>query len=549
MLQVSNLAVSYGAITVLNHIDLTLNPGERVGVVGANGVGKSTLLKAVVGNLSPDSGSVTLQRGVDIGYLPQDDHVPPGKTVQSLLDDALAPVRALADEMRALEAQMAQPDADLDAVFAAYNDATAAFELRGGYEAGARTAQVLDGLGVGHIARGRALVSLSGGERARLGLAAMLVRAPGVLLLDEPTNHLDRAALAWLEDYLAAYRGAVMLVSHDRTFLNRTVNRIIEIDEHTRRATSYAGDYDAYAAEKARRLAQWRADYAAQQDEMHALRRLLKSKRGTSAKRHVKTSDGDKFIKHFKDQTADKTLARDLRSAEERLRRLEADPVPRPPRLLTINPDFDPAELRGHFPLTVSRVSKAYAGRCVLADFSLTVGTGERVAVTGANGAGKSTLLRLIVGVEAPDAGTITLAPSVRLGYLPQTDDLPPGETLIDAYSAGLAGGYEDHKADLISSGFFTYPELRAPVSGMSAGQRRKVQLARLIAARANLLLLDEPTNHLSLDVVEAFEAALDDFTGTVIAVSHDRRFLARFGGRDVALVRAGQTSPQGTDM
>ena len=541
MLHIVNIAVSYNASPVLNDISFQLQRGERAGLVGTNGVGKSTLLKVIVGVVSPDAGTVRVPDGVDVGYLPQELPIDDGKCIQDWLDDALAHLRGLATTMRRLEAKMAEPDADLDALFERYDAATAAFETSDGYEMDARTDTVMSGLGVGHLPRDRALATLSGGERARVGLAAMLARSPGVLLLDEPTNHLDAEALTWLEGYLADYRGAVLVVSHDRVFLNRTVTRIIEIDEHIREAVSYSGDYDAYATEKMQHVERWRADYAEQQDEIKQLRRALKGKQAHPNKRNIQTSDGDKFIKHFKDQTADKSQARDVNALEERLRRIEADPIPQPPKPLDISPDLDPAELRGSFPVSLRGVQKRYGETVILRDVTVSVGAGERLTITGANGAGKSTLLRLIVGHEQPDAGEVTLASSARLGYLPQVDELPPGETLIEVYGYGLPGDYETHKADLISSGFFTYPQLSTPVSGMSAGQRRKVQLARLIAQRANVLLLDEPTNHLSLDVLEAFEKALDDFPGTVIAVSHDRRFLERFGGARLRLTAGRQ--------
>ncbi len=536
LLNVSGVAVSYANLSILQDIDMILNPRERVGLVGENGVGKSTLLRVIAGEQPSDAGTVRAGAGAEVGYLPQTVDVNDGRTVAGLLDDALAHVRGLASRLRDLEAQMAAPDADLDAVFAAYDEATAAFELAGGYEAESRVGAVLDGLGLTGIDRGRDLSSLSGGERSRLALAGLLVRSPGVLLLDEPTNHLDAAALEWLEAYLADYRGGVLAVSHDRAFLKATVTRVVEIDAYTRTASSYLGDYDAYTVAKAGELDRWRRDYDEQQAEIKALQMTLKAARGDGRARHIKVSDGDKFIKHFKGQTADKTQAREIGQVAERLDRIQADPIPKPPKPLVISPDLDPAALHGTIPVVVRDVVVRYGERAVLDGVSLTVGNGERVAITGPNGAGKSTLVKVIAGEIRPEAGGVTLAGSVRLGVLPQTKDLPPGDTLIAVYGHGLPGDYEEHKAALISSGLFRYPELSAPTSGMSAGQRRKVLLARLIAMGANVLLLDEPTNHLSLDVLEAFEAALADFPGAVVAVSHDRRFLARFDGREFRL-------------
>lgn len=541
LLTCRDVAVSYGITTVLHNISFTLNPAERMGLVGANGVGKSTLLKLIAQEIQPDAGEISVLGGVEVGYLPQEPALHTGGTLQTLFDDALAQTRQLAAQMATLEAQMAAPNADLPALFEAYDALTLQYQLAGGYDAETRLETVLNGLGVAHLARHRTLDTLSGGERARVALAAMLVRAPALLLLDEPTNHIDAHTRDWLEQTLMSYNGGLLVISHDRAFLNRTVNRILEIDEHTRSAKLYTGNYDAYAHTKRQQRQRWEQDYAAQQEEMHMLRRLIKGKAQPTPKRNIKTSDPDKFIKHFKNATADKTHARDLNAAEEKLRRLEADAIPRPPKPLQISPELDPTELRGKFPVQVHEVCKAYGEQRVLAGISLTVGAGERWVITGENGSGKSTLLQLIAGEAQPDSGTVMLAPSVRLGYLPQVDTLPVGGTLIETYSAGLAGTYEEHKAALIGSGFFTYAELGTPAASLSAGQRRKVQLARLMAARANVLLLDEPTNHISFDVLEGFEAALQAFGGTVIAVSHDRRFLQALDWRELSLEKLRQ--------
>jgi macrolide transport system ATP-binding/permease protein len=319
--------------------------------------------------------------------------------------------------------------------------------------------------------------------------------------------------------------------------LNRTVDRILDIDEHTHEANLFTGNYDSYVVQKDQHLKKWRNQYDEQQVELKMLRHLLKSKATTTnQKRNIRSSDGDKFIKHFKDQTADKTLSRQVGNLEERLRQLENDRLLAPPKPLTINTELDPTMLAANFPITVSGIYKSFEGRVLLNNVSFSVGAGEQIAITGANGIGKSTLIKLIVGEIIPDAGNITIAPSVRLGYLPQSDNLPHGDTLIEAYSYGLDGNYEEHKASLVGSGLFYYEQLHTLISRASAGQRRKIQLARLIAQRPNVLILDEPTNYLSLDVLESFETAINDFTGTVIAISHDRRFLENYNGVSLTL-------------
>ena len=266
MLTIQGISKAYGMAQVLAGVSFVLNDGERLGLVGPNGVGKSTLLKIITGQLEPDGGMVSHPAGVTVGYLPQSVAAGAGQTVAALIDRALAELRVLEKQMRALETQMAAGGAKQAAVLEAYGAALERYEARGGYEQEHRIATVLTGLKVAHIERTRAISTLSGGERARLSLALLLLSAPDVLLLDEPTNHLDGACLDWLERYLSAYRGGMLIVSHDREFLNRTVSAILEIDEHSGQVRRYAGNYDAYMAARALAREQWATDYARQQE-------------------------------------------------------------------------------------------------------------------------------------------------------------------------------------------------------------------------------------------------------------------------------------------
>jgi macrolide transport system ATP-binding/permease protein len=434
-------------------------------------------------------------------------------------------------QMRALEQQMTTlAGNDLDSAMAQYGDITEQFERYGGYEMAYRVETVLDGLGVGHIPRDRQFATLSGGEKARVGLALLLLQAPDVLLLDEPTNHLDFASLEWLELYLRSYRGAVLSVSHDRQFLNRTVTVIVEISEHTRKAKQYTGDYDAYLSAKALERRKWELDFARQQEEIKELHIAIKETARSNANYRA-PRDGDKYIKGFKKDQHNTTVSKRVRSAEEKLKRIETDPIPRPPQELRFNADFDPRTLQGT-PLYVSRLSKAFGAQVIVDDISFTLDSTSRVVLVGPNGAGKSTLLKLLVGLEKPDSGEIYRNAAVTIGYLAQEDGgLNSGATLLDAYRAGLEGTEQVHKATLIHLGLFHYDELDKRVDQLSSGQRRKLQIARLIAQGANLLILDEPTNYVSFDVLEELESALRAFPGPIIAASHDRRFLRQFDG------------------
>ncbi len=540
-LSISNLSKFYGERQVLKDVSLMLYAGDHVGLVGANGAGKSTLIKILVGEVSADSGQITRMNDLEIGYLPQTLNDAADKTMDALIQESLGSLHALEARLRDLERQMTQEGADLDAVMSAYAETTERFERRGGYEIKHRLEIVLSGLEVADIDRTRRVATLSGGEKTRVCLAALLLRSPDLLLLDEPTNHLDFAALEWLEGYLAGYKGGLLVVSHDRHFLNQTVTSILEVDEHSGEVRQYTGNYDGYAALKALERVKWIEDYAAQQEEIVELRRVIKGKARQVAHNRP-PRDGDKFIKNFKRERVETAIARNVASAEERLRRIEADPIPEPPDRLMINPDFDPRTLNSASPLTASRIGKRYGAHTILDDVSFALSAQSRVVIVGPNGAGKTTLLRILAGLSTADEGEVIKAGSVGIGYLDQEQETLDNEnaTLFEFYRQGLTGHFEELKAALLRYHLFTWPDLMKPVRTLSIGQKRKLQIARLIATGANLLLLDEPTNHISFDVLEEFEQALIDFPGPVLAVSHDRRFIQRFAD-EVWEVREGR--------
>lgn len=545
-LSVRNISKSYGLHNILIDLSLTVNAGERVGLVGANGVGKSTLLKIIAGELPPDSGDIVLTPGLEIGYLPQVITGFDEQTVNDLIAQSMRQLHELESRMRSLEADMSRLTGDaLDAVMNEYGDVSEQFERQGGYDIDYRLDTVLNGLRISHIPRDRRFGTLSGGEKARLGLALLLLGAPDVLLLDEPTNHIDYASLEWLESYLQSYHGGILMVSHDRFFLNRTVNAIVEIDEQTRKARRYNGDYDTYQQAKVQERRKWEADFAAQQEEIQALRLEMKETARNNNNYRAHT-DNDKFMRNGKIATHEGTVSKRIRLAAEKLKRIEDNPILQPPIPLNFDPRFDPASLRGRLPIVVSGVSKHYGARCILDNIHFTVSPESRILLAGPNGAGKSTLIKMLAGMEKPDSGDIYTNPAVRIGYLDQEKGaFDPGMTLFEAFQNKLESNMEEQplKTFLIKSGLFRYNDFDKPVSGLSSGQRRKLQIARLIAGRANLLLLDEPTNDVSFDVLEGLEQALSAFPGPVIAASHDRRFMQHFGG-EIWAVANGSLTP-----
>ncbi len=531
LLSVRNLSKSYGHTTILSDLTFAINAGERIGIVGMNGIGKSTLLRVLMGQEPPDSGSIRFAPSIEVGYLPQTTPEFFGQTIEDLILESVGNLRQLEARMRELEAQMAQPAlGNVDALLEEYSQVSTRFQERGGYELDHQLDAILAGLEIAHLPRSRPVATLSGGEKARVGLAALLLRSPDLLLLDEPTNHLDLHALEWLEGYLARYRGAVLVVSHDRHFLNGVVTQIMELEEHSYHLKSYSGNYDAFLRAKAAERARWQEDYERQQEEIKELRqRMRETARQVAHNRLPK--DGDKLQYNFKGERVQQTISRNVRAAEEALKRIEANPIPKPPRPLRFYPNFATEAIRSDQIIKVEGLTRRHGGRVLFADLSFSIAPDARILLTGPNGAGKTTLIQTMLGLEAPDAGAAKIVSGARIGYLPQTSLPNLDMTILEWYRQSQAGYDEQLIAGLLETGLFRLEDIRKTIAQLSIGQRRKLEIARLMAERPNVLILDEPTNYLSLDVLEAFETAILGFAGPVLAVSHDRWFMQRFGG------------------
>ena len=533
LLTVRRITKSYGATQVLQSIHFVVNAGERIGLVGPNGVGKSTLLRLIMGQEEADEGTFAFGPSVEPGYLPQSTPDFYGRSMQDLILEAVGHLRQLEERMRALEHVMGATDAEqLPDLLAEYSQVSLSFQDAGGYDLDYRIETILAGLRLGYLPREREVQTLSGGERARLGLAILLLRSPDLLLLDEPTNHLDFASAEWLESYLAAYRGGLLVVSHDRQFLNRTVNRVCEIDEHSHQLKEHNGNYDAYVEARALERLHWEEEYERQQEELRDLRKRVKEAASHARRNYHAPRDNDKFAKHYFEQSVQHTQSQTIRTAEVQLRRIEEDPIPKPPEILRVTSYFQGEAMQTREVLRVRDVSKSWGERQVLDNVAFTLASDARVMLVGPNGAGKSTLLKLIIGQEQPDGGEIQLVPGARIGYLPQDpEDLDPRKTVLEMYRYGQVGYEGELVGRLIGYGFFRLEDMQKKVSQLSLGQKRKLEIACLMAQNPNLLLLDEPTNYISLDVLEAFESAILNFPGPVLAISHDRWFIQRFGG------------------
>uniref|UniRef100_UPI0007C71222 ABC-F family ATP-binding cassette domain-containing protein n=1 Tax=Nonomuraea pusilla TaxID=46177 RepID=UPI0007C71222 len=515
MINLRKVSRSYDHRPVLTDVSMSVRPGERLAVVGENGSGKSTLLRLLAGLERPDDGEVTVTG--EVGHLGQTLGLPPSHTVRQAADAAFAGLRAMERRLRELESELSGEG--WAAAADEYGELLTAYEARGGYEAGVRVERAFHALGLAHVTPGRTLSSLSGGEQARLGLACVLAAAPRVLLLDEPTNHLDEAALTWLEDRLREHRGEVVVVSHDRVFLDRVATAVLEVEGG--RVSRFGGGYSGFLAAKAAARARWEQAYAEWADEV----RRVREHAATTARRVAAGRDMRDNNKMAYDRNAGRvqsSVATRVRDAHERLRRLEADPVPRPP---------EPLRFLGAFtgPLDNARAEEAAAQAGPLVELrdvrvgdrlhvgELTVRPGDRLLVRGANGAGKSTLLELVAGRARG-----------RVGHLRQEVAFDPGRTVLAVYRRGHGGHPDDAAQALLATGLFTPETLGVRTGALSVGQRRRLALALLLAGEHDLLLLDEPTNHLSPLLVEELEQALDRFRGALMVVTHDRALSRR---------------------
>ncbi|WP_340682057.1 ABC-F type ribosomal protection protein [Amycolatopsis coloradensis] len=511
---------------VLDQVSFTVKPGEKVGVIGDNGSGKSTLLRLIAGRDRADNGTVTVTAPGGVGYLPQTLELSDTATVGDAIDLALADIRDLESRLRAAETALETAE-DL----AAYGDLMAAYEARGGYEADTRVEVALHGLGQPGLDRGRALGSLSGGQRSRLALAATLAASPELLLLDEPTNDLDDEAVAWLENHLRGHRGRIVAITHDRMFLSRVTSTILEVDADRRTVQRHGNGYAGYLAAKEAARARWVREYEEWRLEKARYERMADVNIDRFSAIPRKAPAAFSGAGAFRARSRAHGAMSRIRSARERIQRLEADRVPPPPEPLRFTARIAAGETEAdQFVVKVDDVS---VDGC-LPRTSLSVLPGERVLVTGPNGAGKTTLMRVLAGELAPSTGSAER--TGRIGFLHQNGGLAADARTVLAVFAG--DGDEDEAAErLLSLGLFRAPDLRKPVRELSIGQRRRLELARLVTARTDLLLLDEPTNHLAPDLVEEMEQALAEYSGALVIVTHDRRMRRTFEGRRLELV------------
>jgi ATP-binding cassette subfamily F protein 3 len=535
MLNVNQVSKTYGIQTILEDVSFIINSGDRVGLVGPNGCGKTTLLRIIMGYEQPDRGRVSVDPGVSIGYLAQGLEPSFGETVGEVLRSGIDGLRAAQQRVEALTEQMSSGSTS-ETVLADYGEALERFEALGGYAVELRGEPILAGLGLQDVGLDVPVRRLSGGQRTRLGLARLLVAEPTLLLLDEPTNHLDIDALEWLEGFLAQYRGAALVVSHDRVFLNNTVSRILSMDVRTHRVAEYDGDYtDFELAKAAERDRQWMV-WKDQQDEIARLDAAARHMRGLATFRKGGKADvsagGDKFAGGKHGFFANRSLetSRRAKRIEQRIEKLLTDEkVDKPRGTWQMKLDFGEMTRGGQIVVALEDVGHAFGEHVLFRHVDLTLRHGDRVALIGPNGTGKTTLLRAIVGELVPTEGRVRIGSGVRIGYMPQEHEtLDPAATALSTVQ-GLSSMSETEARNFLHYFLFEGDDVFTPVGQLSYGERARLILAKLVVSGVNCLVLDEPVNHLDIPSRERFEAALDAFPGTVLVAVHDRAFIERF--------------------
>ena len=516
MIRIDNISKQNGHQILFIEASAALHKGEKIGLVGPNGAGKTTLFRMIAGQEQPDEGQVSVDRGVTIGYFSQDVGEMSGRSAVAEVMEGAGPVSAVAAELKELEAAMTDPDRadEIEAILDRYGEVQGRFEELDGYALDARAREVLAGLGFSQEMMDGDVGNLSGGWKMRVALARILLMRPDGMLLDEPSNHLDLESLIWLENFLKGYEGALLMTSHDREFMNRVVNKVIEIDAGS--LTSYSGDYEFYAQQREMNEKQQQAQFERQQAML---------------------AKEIKFIERFK---ARASHAAQVQSRVKKLEKIER--VEPPPRRQSIAFDFMPPPRSGDDVASLKGVHKAYGSKRIYEGLDFHVARMERWCVLGINGAGKSTLLKLVTGSTEPDEGTVNIGSSVKLGYFAQhAMDLLDGErTVFEELDYSFPQAGQGQLRTLAGCFGFSGDDVEKRCRVLSGGEKARLVMAKMLFDPPNFLVLDEPTNHLDMATKEMLISALSRFEGTMLFVSHDRHFLAALSNRVLELTPDG---------
>jgi len=516
MIRLENISKQNSHRILFFEASAALNRGEKVGLVGPNGAGKTTLFRMMTGEEVPDDGQVAVEKQISIGYFNQDVGEMSGRSAVAEVMDGAGPVSTVAAELAELEAAMCDPDRadEMDAIVERYGEVQARFEELGGYELEGRAREVLAGLSFSQEMMDTDVGALSGGWKMRVALGRILLMRPDAMLLDEPSNHLDIESLIWLEEFLKGYEGALLMTSHDREFLNRIVSKIIEIDGGS--LNTYSGDYAFYERQRALNEKQQQAQFERQQAML---------------------AKEIKFIERFK---ARASHASQVQSRVKKLDKIERFEPPKRRQVVTF--EFPPAPRSGEDVVVLRNVHKGYGSRAIYQGLDLKIRRKERWCVMGVNGAGKSTLLKLVAGATQPDDGTVSVGGSVKMGYFSQhAMELLDGDaTVFESLEGSFPQAGLGSLRALAGCFGFSGDDVEKKCRVLSGGEKARLVMATMLFNPPNFLVLDEPTNHLDLDTKQMLIAALADYEGTMLFVSHDRHFLATLSNRVLELTPDG---------
>ena len=508
ILACQNISKAFGTDQILHHVSFHVNEREKVAVVGINGAGKSTLLKIIMKEISADEGEVILSKGCTIGYLAQHQNL---ASDNSILDEMMTVKQDVIDldkNIRSLEQDMKHAQGDqLKQMLDSYTRLTHEFEQKNGYAYQSEVIGILKGLGFGEEEFSKQVNMLSGGQKTRIALGKLLLSKPDIILLDEPTNHLDLISIAWLETFLLNYNGAVVVVAHDRYFLDKVVSKVVELDQTT--STTFEGNYSAYAEKKAMLVNAKLKQYLNQQQEIKHQEEVIAKLRSFNREKSIKRAE----------------------SREKMLEKIER--VERPTENAQMHFSLEPRIVSGNDVLTVTALSKSYDKLTLFTDLNFNIKRGEKVAIIGNNGTGKTTILKIINGQVTADDGEVKLGTKVQVGYYDQEHQvLDPEKTLFDELQDTYPHLDNTAIRNILAAFLFTEDDVFKRIKDISGGERGRVSLAKLMLSEANLLILDEPTNHLDIASKEILENAINHYSGTVLYVSHDRYFINKTATR-----------------
>lgn len=513
VLSMKDIEKYYGANKVLNNITFEINEGEKAALVGRNGCGKSTVFKIIAGIEKYESGTLALRKNIRVGYLEQVPDSVTGSTVYGVLLEGVGEIVELRTEMAELERLMskAKDNAELEDMVKKYGKLCGLFEGMGGYSLESRIDIVTAGLQIPKSMYDMRFDQLSGGEKTRVLFARMLISQPELLLLDEPTNHLDTDSIEWLEGFIKEYRGTVLVVSHDRYFIDKTVDRVIEIEDGECQA--YEGNYTYFISEKERRLLVEFENYKDQQKKIKRMEEAIKRLRDWGNR-----GDNEKFFRK----------AASIQKAIDRMEKLNRPVMEKK----SVDLNFEASGRSGRNVISCERITKAYSSKSLLKETDFYVRFGERVGIIGPNGSGKSTLLKIILGRECSDEGSASLGSNVKTGYLEQSIVFEDENRTILEEFKNMLNLTEGEARGRLARFLFYKDSVYKRLSGLSGGEKARLRLAELMYSDINLFILDEPTNHLDIDTRESLEAALESFDGTVVFISHDRYFINKLSDR-----------------